>query len=48
VQDYLVNKVGIDPSRLTVLGVGESKPAYPNDTDANRRKNRRVEFIPMM
>lgn len=34
----------IDPSRLTAKGYGESKPEVPNDSDANRQVNRRVEF----
>lgn len=48
VKDYLVNKVGISADRLTTVGYGEMKPAYPNDTKANRAKNRRVEFTPAM
>ena len=48
VRDFLVNEVGVDPNRLSVSGHGETKPAYPNDTEANRQKNRRVEFIPSM
>lgn len=39
--DYL-GAHGIAAGRLTVTGRGESAPAYPNDTDANRAKNRRV------
>ncbi len=48
VMKYLVNKVGIEASRLKAVGYGESKPAYPNDTAADRAKNRRVEFTPAM
>jgi outer membrane protein OmpA-like peptidoglycan-associated protein len=48
VRDYLVNKTGIDPNRLSVTGYGETRPAYPNDSEENRRKNRRVEFTPNM
>jgi len=48
VKDYLVNKVGIAADRLTTVGYGEMKPAYPNDTKENRAKNRRVEFTPAM
>ena len=43
VVDYLVGK-GIDPSRLTSTGYGETQPAVPNDTHENRQKNRRVEL----
>jgi OOP family OmpA-OmpF porin len=45
---YLVDSVGIEASRLKAVGHGEMKPAYPNDTKANRAKNRRVEFTPAM
>lgn len=48
VNDYLINQVGIDSGRLKMIGRGESEPAYPNDSDENRQKNRRVEFIPKM
>lgn len=35
---------GIDADRLVSKGYGESKPVVANDSDANRAKNRRVEF----
>jgi chemotaxis protein MotB len=35
---------GIDPTRLSTKGFGEYHPLYPNDRDANRFKNRRVEL----
>lgn len=47
VMDYLVNTTGISKSRLGIKGYGESRPAYPNDSEANREKNRRVEFTPV-
>ncbi|MCG6930877.1 MAG: OmpA family protein [Desulfofustis sp.] len=47
VYDYLVNSIGIDSGRLSVVGYGETKPAYPNDSAINREKNRRVEFTPL-
>jgi len=34
-----------DPKRLTAEGKGESEPVAPNDTNANRAKNRRVVII---
>ena len=43
VMDYILSK-GIDPSRITSKGYGESKPVVENDTDENRQLNRRVEF----
>jgi len=35
----------IDPSRLAATGNADSVPIVPNDTHANRAKNRRVEFV---
>jgi OmpA-OmpF porin, OOP family len=43
VVDYIISQ-GIDTSRLTAHGYGESKPIETNDTDAGRANNRRVEF----
>jgi outer membrane protein OmpA-like peptidoglycan-associated protein len=34
---------GLDPKRLTEKWYGEGQPKYPNDTEENRIKNRRVE-----
>lgn len=44
VQDYLITR-GVDKNRLTIRGMGETKPYLPNLNDENRRKNRRVEFF---
>jgi outer membrane protein OmpA-like peptidoglycan-associated protein len=44
VKNYLIEK-GIEAERLKAKGFGESKPKFPNTTDANRAKNRRTEFI---
>lgn len=44
VRDYLVSEGGLDRERFEVKGFGESKPAVPNDTAANKRRNRRVEL----
>lgn len=43
VKDYMV-KHGIDANRLFVESKGKSQPIYPNSTEDNRYKNRRVEF----
>jgi len=37
-------KKGIDATRLTARGYGESKPLVPNTTRENKQKNRRVEI----
>jgi OOP family OmpA-OmpF porin len=42
-KNYLVGK-GIDDGRITIKGYGPDRPVAPNDTEANRAKNRRVEM----
>lgn len=43
VMDYL-QKSGIDAARLGSKGYGEMKPMVKNDSEENRRKNRRIEW----
>lgn len=43
VRSYVISR-GIDGSRMTARGYGETKPIETNDTDAGRQMNRRVEF----
>lgn len=43
VRDFLVSK-GVAANRLTTKWYGETQPKYPNDSEANREKNRRVEL----
>lgn len=43
VRNYLITK-GVLADTITAIGFGESLPLVPNDSDANREKNRRVEF----
>ena len=45
VRKWLVEKEGLDGARMATKGWGESKPVAPNDTDANRQRNRRVQAI---
>jgi chemotaxis protein MotB len=35
---------GLDPKQMIAGGYGEYQPAYPNDSDENRAKNRRIEI----
>lgn len=39
---YLANN-GVDMGRLRTMGLGESEPKVPNDTETNMAENRRVE-----
>jgi len=43
VYNYFLER-GIAKDRLSYVGYGETKPSVPNDTKANKAKNRRVEF----
>ncbi|HNR30058.1 MAG TPA: OmpA family protein [Candidatus Hydrogenedentes bacterium] len=43
VRDALEQR-GVAPARMRTQGFGESQPAAPNDTPANRQLNRRVEI----
>jgi Mg-chelatase subunit ChlD len=44
VADVLVS-MGIARDRLTVKGFGKTQPLVPNDSDENRKRNRRTEFV---
>lgn len=41
--EYLVRN-GIAANRMTTIGYGRKQPLVPNDTEANRALNRRVEI----
>lgn len=43
VRDFLAAN-GVPSSRMTAVGYGSSNPAVPNDTEANRTLNRRVQL----
>lgn len=45
VKNYLIEKGGIDRSRLTSRGFGEDRPMESNATRDGRAANRRVEFV---
>ncbi len=46
VRTYLIEQ-GIPAESLTAVGFGEANPVAPNDTDANKALNRRIEFRPV-
>ncbi len=41
---YFIEEENIKPERLSAVGYGEHRPLYPNDTEDNRAKNRRIEI----
>jgi outer membrane protein OmpA-like peptidoglycan-associated protein len=43
VDEYLRAK-GIPADRTVTKGYGESQPFVPNDSTANKARNRRIEF----
>jgi chemotaxis protein MotB len=45
VMRYMVEVGGIDPTRVGAAGYAEMRPLYPNDSEAHRKANRRVEFV---
>jgi outer membrane protein OmpA-like peptidoglycan-associated protein len=38
-----IRNSALNPKDMNVMGRGESDPRFPNDSEENRRKNRRVE-----
>jgi len=44
VKAYIVSK-NVQGQRIVTRGYGESQPVVPNDTPANKRRNRRIEFL---
>ena len=45
VRQYLIDKFGIDASRLKAVGYGLTKPIASNNTEEGRQKNRRVQAV---
>lgn len=41
---YFEDNSGLEPWRLTAIGYGQYHPVAPNDTEANKSKNRRIEI----
>ncbi len=42
---FLQEQAKLDPSRLYASGYSEFRPKRPNDTEAGRRQNRRIEIL---
>lgn len=43
--NLLINKAGLDPTKLSAVGYGEYKPLADNNTEDGRAKNRRVNIV---
>lgn len=41
----LLTTIGVPTDKVSVIGYGETQPIAPNNSEANRRKNRRVQFL---
>ena len=44
VKSYLLEK-GVRADQIRIIGKGQTKSLYPNTSEENRRKNRRVEIV---
>ncbi|OGS46099.1 MAG: hypothetical protein A2539_05185 [Elusimicrobia bacterium RIFOXYD2_FULL_34_15] len=42
---YLIDKVGIDPSRISVAGYADQRPIDSNTTPEGKARNRRIEIV---
>lgn len=42
---YLIEQTGMNPKEFSATGYAETRPAVPNDSDAGRARNRRVEIV---
>lgn len=43
--DFMIKNYRFDPKALSASGYGETRPLGPNDTEAGRQKNRRVDIV---
>ena len=44
VADHLIER-GVDPERVEAVGLGSDRPLFPNISNRNRERNRRVELL---
>jgi len=42
---YLIEKHGLDPEKVSVVGYSEYRPLVPNTSEENRARNRRVDIV---
>lgn len=44
VREYLLSNIAMSADRITAVGYGESRPVAPNNSEAGRTRNRRIEI----
>ncbi len=42
---WFIEEAGLPPGKLRAAGFADTRPVAPNDSDENRSRNRRVEFV---
>ncbi len=42
---YLIERDGVKPTRISLAGYAEYRPAHPNDNETDRQLNRRVDIV---
>jgi chemotaxis protein MotB len=42
---HMIRELGISPDKLSAAGYAETRPVAPNNTAANRQKNRRIDIV---
>ena len=45
VRQFIVNRMGLDPERVSSIGYGETRPVATNDTAEGRARNRRIDLV---
>jgi chemotaxis protein MotB len=45
VTKFFIEKCGLKPEKLGATGFAEFKPLKPNDSEANRQQNRRIDIV---
>lgn len=45
VANYIISQMGVSAARLTAVGYGAERPIANNETEAGRRKNRRIDLL---
>jgi len=43
--NFGINYSHVPPEKFSAVGYGEYRPAFPNDSEENRSKNRRIEIF---